>query len=129
MKKLEIESTKDTLGICFDPILHTLEFRGVSYPSNPITFFQPLIDWVEIYLHTIEKTKVTLHFYISYFNTSSSAYLFRILELFDNAHKMYGNVNIFWHNETEDDDALDSWKSLMNDLDLPFKLVKNESKQ
>ncbi len=123
MQKLEIAPTKTTLGICFDHELHILAFYGVSYPTNPITFFQPLIDWVEEYLLFFGDSQVTLKFELNYFNTSTSVYLFKILELFDKQHEKFNNVRILWHNINEDEDVLDAWKSLLADLDLPYNIV------
>jgi hypothetical protein len=123
MQKLKIDATKDTLKIDFDPSQNILEFSGVSYPSNPKTFFEPLIDWVEEYLLFAGKETITLHFRINYFNTSSSTYLFKILELLVPVYQKSKNVMIFWYYD-DDEDSLDSWKSLMFDIDLPFEIVK-----
>jgi hypothetical protein len=125
MEKLEIAPTKSTLGITFDPDNHHLQFSGHSYPSNPITFFQPLIDWVENYLLFNEKENITLDFRITYFNTSSSAFIYRILELFNAIQLKHNNVKIIWHYMNDDDDSLESWKGIIADLDLTFELVND----
>lgn len=122
--KLEIQATQTTLGIILDPVSHQLCFSGISYPTNPITFFQPVLDWVENYLLESASAQVTINLHMSYFNTSSSTYLFRIMEMFDSSNKKHGNVRVLWHYEDEDDDVLDAWKSLLFDLDLTFELVK-----
>jgi hypothetical protein len=122
--KLEIQETKTTLGILFDPANHYFLFEGHSYPSNPITFFQPLIDWVDEYLSLFENETILIDLKITYFNTSSSTYLFRIFERFDEVHRKNRNVAIRWYYEIEDDDVIDSWKSLISELDLTFELVK-----
>lgn len=127
MQKLKIEPTKDTLEINFDPSQNILEFSGVSYPSNPKTFFEPLIDWVEEYLLFAEKEIISLHFKITYFNTSTSTYLFKILELFVPVYEKSKNVKIIWQYD-DDEDSLESWKSLMFDIDLPFEIVKESEK-
>jgi hypothetical protein len=127
IEKLEIQSTPTTLGIILDPVSHQLNFSGISYPTNPITFFQPVVDWVENYLLQSENAQVTINLHLSYFNTSSSTYLFRIMELFDTTHKKYGNVRVLWYYEDEEDDVLDAWKSLLFDLDLSFEMIKINS--
>ncbi len=127
MQKLKIEPTKDTLGIHFDPFEKFLEFRGLSYPSNPKIFFEPLIDWVQDYLSYAGKENLTLYFRIKYFNTSSSTYLFKILELLVPVYEKNKNVKIIWYNNN-DDDSLESWMSLMYDIDLPFEIVNENEK-
>jgi hypothetical protein len=124
IEKLEIRSTPTTLGIILDPVTHQLFFSGISYPTNPITFFQPVLEWVETYLQESTNHKITINLHMSYFNTSSSTFLFRIMEMFDSSNKKYGNVKVLWHYEDEEDDVLDEWKSLLYDLDLSFDLVK-----
>ncbi len=125
MEKLEIAPTRTTLGISFDPHKHHLQFYGQSYPSNPITFFQPLIDWVENYLLLFPKETITIDFRITYFNTSSSSFMYRILEQFYATNKQNDNVKIRWHYINEDDDCLESWRALISDIDLPFELVND----
>jgi hypothetical protein len=122
--KIEIQPTKTTLGILFDPNTHYFRFYGVSYPTNPITFFQPLIDWVDEYLSIFNNENITIDLHITYFNTSSSTYLFRIMEQFDAVHKKNKNVVIGWYYDIEDDDVLESWNSLISELDLTFELIK-----
>jgi hypothetical protein len=128
IEKFEIQATPTTLGIILDPVSHQLYFKGISYPTNPITFFQPILEWVERYLLESESAPVTINLQMSYFNTSSSAYLFRIMELFDASNKKHENVKVLWHYEDEEDDVLDSWKSLIYDLDLSFELIKIDSR-
>jgi hypothetical protein len=124
LERIEIEATNTTLGVLFDPTSHQLFLKGVSYPSNPITFFQPLIDAVEIYLSLEDRHIFTIHLHITYFNTSSSTYLYRLMELFEKLNRRFKNVKVLWYYEDEDDDVLDAWKSLSSDLDLPLKMVK-----
>jgi hypothetical protein len=122
--KIEISETKTTFGVLFDPGNHYFQFRGISYPTNPITFFQPLIDWVDEYLSIFGDETINIDLHITYFNTSSSTYLFRIMERFDAVHKKNNNVFIRWYYDEEDDDVIDSWRSLISELDLTFELVK-----
>ncbi len=127
IERLEIEATKTTLGIILDPYSHQLHFSGISYPTNPITFFQPILEWVDRYLAMGNKESVIIHMHMTYFNTSSSTFLFRIMERFDALNKRCGNVKVHWHYEDEDDDVLEGWKSLISELDLPFEMVKIRS--
>lgn len=122
MQKLQLAPTKTTLGIDFDPDHHILKFYGHSYPTNPVTFFQPLIAWVEEYLMFFPKEKTKLIFIMDYFNTSSSTFIFKILEMFDVHHQKFANVKLIFQCADIEDDVLDSWKSLMRDLDLPCEI-------
>lgn len=129
MQKLEISATKTTFGINFDPFSHVLAFSGMSYPSNPITFFQPVLKWIEDYLLFFEKEKITLKFNVSYFNTSSSTYLFQIFDMFDRVNSRHSNVEILFFYSDDEDDILDSWKSLLSDFDFDYKTRKLTNNQ
>jgi hypothetical protein len=122
--KIEIPQTKTTLGIVLDPDKHFFRFEGISYPSNPSTFFQPVIDWVDEYLSLFNNELISIEIYITYFNTSSSTYLYRIMEQFDAVHKKNKNVTIRWYYDEEEDDVLESWNNLISELDLTFELIK-----
>ncbi len=122
MHKLELAPSKTTPGISFDPGTHTIKFYGHSYPTNPVTFFQPLITWVEEYLMFFPKEKKELIFIMEYFNTSSSTFIFKILELFDVHHQKFNNVELIFQCSDNEDDVLESWKSLIRDLDLPCEI-------
>jgi hypothetical protein len=124
LERIEIEPTNTTLGVLFDPSSRQMFLKGVSYPSNPITFFQPLIDAVEIYVSLEDRHVFTVNFHISYFNTSSSTYLYRLMELFEKLNRKFKNVKVIWYYEDEDDDVLDAWKSITSDIDLSIKMVK-----
>lgn len=122
MQKLELSPTRTTLGINFDPEANILEFYGHSYPTNPVTFFQPLIDWVEEYIATYPEKPTKLVFKMEYFNTSSSTFIYKILEVMDVHNQHYHNVQLVFQCEDNEDDVLDSWKSLIRDLDLPCEI-------
>ncbi len=121
---LNIEPTKTTLGVRFNPQTNVLEFVGTSYPTNPITFFQPIIEWVRNYLAQEQVPDIILEFRLKYFNTSSSTCVFKMLELFDAAYKQHKNVKVIWYYMNDDEDSLESWKSLFSDLDLPYHIIE-----
>lgn len=123
MKAINIEPGKATLGVVFDPVSHVLEFSGSSYPSNPVVFFDPLVSWIKEYLAQDNDHLITLVFKLKYFNTSSSNFLFKILELFSDLDKNSKKYEIIYYHENGDDDSLDSWRSLIYDLDLKYKII------
>lgn len=126
MQELKIEPGKTTLGVQYDPVNHVLEFSGSSYPSNPAVFFNPLIDWVKNYISSDHNKLITLVFKLKYFNTSSSHFLFKVLEMFSDLDDHKNRFKILYYHETGDDDSLDSWKSLIYDLDLKYEIIPYE---
>lgn len=122
MKELIIEPTKTTFSVNFDFSQGVLKFSGNSYPENAYEFFQPLIDKLKVFLKDFRKS-VKVVFVVNYFNTSSSKYMFKIMELIDQ-HKRKGNdVEVLWHFIPGEEDMLETWSDLMNELDLSFEII------
>jgi hypothetical protein len=126
MKEIVIEPTKTTFGVVFNFSKGKLHFTGNSYPENAIEFFQPLINKLKTYLKSSRKA-LEVVFEVNYFNTSSSKYLFKIMELIDEYSKRGNEVKIFWHFFDGEEDMLETWRELMNELDLEFSVVEAKS--
>lgn len=102
MQELHIKPTKSTPQIaCYHN--GNVFIAGRSLPEDPITYFQPLMDWIEMYGHENMKVNIKLE----YFNTSTSKVLYEMLK---NINKKFtGNtVNIVWQYEEGDDDTYES---------------------
>ena len=123
MKEIVIEPTKTTFGVEFNFSKGKLRFTGNSYPENAIEFFQPLINKLKAFLKSSRKPLVVV-FDVNYFNTSSSKYLFKIMELIDEYKKRGNDVQIYWHFFDGEEDMLETWRELMNELDLEFSVVE-----
>lgn len=118
-KDLIIGSTRTTLGIEFLNSKGVLRLSGDSFPENAADFFQPLLQWVKDYVRVPhEQTKV--EFQVKYFNTSSSRYIFQIMEIL-HAFEGQGNaVQVVWISHGQDDDMLDTWRELMDELEMAY---------
>jgi len=126
MQKFYLPPTKTSFEVSFDPGENLLEFAGISYPANAMDFFKPVEDWVEGYLASLSSESINISFKVSYFNTSSSKYLYKILEKFSTHHKEHGTVKILWYHMSEKDNVLEAWKELAFELDMPFEIVTIE---
>jgi hypothetical protein len=125
-KKLIISPTKGTFGINFDPARNVFEITGNSFPPNALEFYEPIIEWVEGFLAGGVSEPILIKFRVNYYNTSSSKYIYKILELFNEHNKNTGNVKLQWYSYDEDDDLYDDWESLIQDLDLPYEFISLE---
>ncbi|MFN2395225.1 MAG: DUF1987 domain-containing protein, partial [Bacteroidales bacterium] len=115
-KKLIISPTKGTFGIHFDPAKNVFEISGNSFPPNALEFYEPIIEWVKEFLSGEVNEPVVIKFRVNYYNTSSSKYIYKVLELFNEHHKLNKNVKLHWYSYDEDDELYDDWKSLIQDL-------------
>ncbi|MFO7979132.1 MAG: DUF1987 domain-containing protein [Bacteroidales bacterium] len=123
MKEIIVEPTKTTFSVLFDFSKGLLHFSGNSYPENAIEFFQPLINKLKNVLKNYHKP-LEVVFVVNYFNTSSSKYMFKIMELLDQ-YKRKGNVvQVYWHLQPGEEDMLETWHELMDELDMDFTVVE-----
>ncbi|HYX08561.1 MAG TPA: DUF1987 domain-containing protein [Bacteroidales bacterium] len=102
MQELHIKPTKSTPQIaCYHN--GSVFIAGRSLPEDPISYFQPLMEWIEMYGHENMKVNIKLE----YFNTSTSKVLYEMLK---NINKKFtaNTVNIIWQYEEGDDDTYES---------------------
>lgn len=122
MEHLQIEATKDTPSVDFNPETGVMELEGESYPENPIDFFSPVINWVKQYIQEIEEA-LTFNIKISYINTSSSKCLLDVLEILESYYESGGEVMINWYYQEDDEDMQETGEELCEDLDLPYTSI------
>jgi hypothetical protein len=59
MEKLVTEGGKKTPTIYFDPDKRELRFEGRSIPEDTISFYEPILKWIENMLKPNEKIQLT----------------------------------------------------------------------
>lgn len=121
MENLNLAPSKFTPDVKFNSETGILELQGSSYPDNSIEFYQPLYDWIELFINDINKP-ITFNFKITYFNTSSSKCLLKLLEILENYHNKDGKVEVNWFYKEDDDDIYESGQELFQDLTLTYNL-------
>lgn len=122
MEPLQIEPTRTTPSVVFDPDVAKLIITGQSYPENSFEFYTSVKDWLSAYLSS-QPEKLQVDFKLDYFNTSSSKCLLDLLEILENHHQQHNNIQVAWYYEEDDEDMEDSGHDFGEDLDLPFELV------
>lgn len=121
MENIQIAETKGKFGIHFDFNNALLEFRGRSYPDNALEFFDPLIRWATALVESSPDV-VIINFHVTYYNTSTSKYLLKLLEIFDQYRKSGGEVRLTWFCYEDEEELLDSWQNLMTEVDLSCQI-------
>ena len=117
---ISIKGTFKTTLINFQPGL--IEISGRSIPEDAITFFTPIVNWIDNYCKSpLDVTNVNIR--IEYINSGSNRFIFQILKQIASLSKKGYKVNLKWFYE-EDDDAI---KNLGQDfqtlIDLPFEMI------
>ena len=123
MELLFIEQTKSTPEIRFDPVINQLSIKGQSYPENSFKFYEPVFNWLDIYLgQASQEVLVNINFDMPYINTSSSKCLMMVLEKFENAYRNGKKIGIIWYYNLENETSLECAEDFKEDLTIPFEL-------
>ncbi len=125
MESLNIEKTRKTPGILLDHNTGILELEGKSIPENSISFYKPVLEWLDEYHESPgELTEVNIK--LEYFNTSSSKCLLDILKKLEEIYAGEHQVVINWHYEEDDEDMLEAGEDYESILKLPFRMIEME---
>ncbi|MBI9055400.1 MAG: DUF1987 domain-containing protein [Bacteroidales bacterium] len=121
--KLEIKSTRDTPYIIFDAENNQFEIKGNSLPENTNNFFEPVLNWIDNYIKSPNKsTHLICDF--EYFNSSSAKMIYNIFLELEKIKESGNAIKITWH-YTNGDDLIEEkgleYKSIIN---VPFELIQ-----
>ena len=122
MEALDIKATNDTPRVIFDPENDIFEITGRSLPEDVVTFYQPVLDWLDDYTSHPKKKTEFIFKYI-YFNTATSKLVQDILFKLENLKEAGHSVNILWYYEQDDEDMYDLGLEFKENINLPFDLV------
>ena len=121
MDLLSIEATDETPKIILDPENNVFEFSGKSLPEDVLTFYGPVLDWLEGYGDSANK-KTVFDFKLVYFNTASSKLILDILFKLEELHEAGADISIVWYYQEEDEDMEEAGEEYADLVDVPFEL-------
>jgi len=120
-ENLKIESNSNWPEIVFDASTGELSISGRSIVENAIRFYEPVVNWLDIYCQNPAK-KTKLHLKMEYFNTSTSKYILAIIGKLDEIYREGKEVEIYWYSADEDMEELGEDYNAM--IDVPFKFME-----
>lgn len=123
MNELKIEGTEDSPTILLSNEKNEVVISGRSLPEDAFTFYAPVVEWLNIYMHEVSSDTV-FTFNLEYFNTASAKQLFKIAELAAKLSKKI-TVTVKWHYDEGDLDMLASGERFSRLTQLPFEYIKN----
>ncbi len=126
MNPLVIESGTETPEIILDKRSNTFRFTGKSLPENPLTFYHPVLNWIDQY--SFEPNPLTkVDFQMMYFNTSSSKIILDILKRFEVIKKSGHKVEINWIFREDDEDMQEAGEIYSERVDVKFNLIPKDN--
>jgi len=121
--KFDIQATRDTPEVIFDPKNKRFEITGNSFPEDTTKFFFPIFDWIEKYRQSPNKT-THLVCKLDYFNSSSAKMLYNLFIEFEKLKEYETDVKISWYFEPEDKLIEEKGLEYKGILDIPFELIE-----
>lgn len=125
MDDLIIKATPETPAVTFVPAKGIFEISGFSLPENVISFYKPVVDWLEEYFKSANgETLVT--FKIKYFNTASSKMLTRIFLRLEEMNDSGKPVKVNWYYNEEDEEMMEAGEEFKEIINLPIEIIEEE---
>ncbi|MBL7896789.1 MAG: DUF1987 domain-containing protein [Bacteroidia bacterium] len=119
----EIKATEDTPAVTLHKTNGLLSISGKSLPEDSATFYQPVIEWLSVYLNNAPSS-TTAEFKLEYFNTSSSKQIFKIISLLKELSKTK-SVAIKWYFDKGDKDMQLSGERFSKLCQMPIETIQN----
>ncbi|RLA17371.1 MAG: DUF1987 domain-containing protein [Gammaproteobacteria bacterium] len=122
MKNISKAATRETLQVDCD--IHTGEImlEGISYPQDAAEFFEPISEWLENYISEIANP-VVLNVKVSYLNSSSTKFLFELIDKMEDYFSAGGDARVNWYYAEDDEDIEEAGEEFKEDMKLPFELI------
>jgi hypothetical protein len=122
IEKYIIQQENDTPEIFLDPKEGIIRFKGKSIPENAVSFYKPIIDWLNIYKESpCDITKVAFKF--DYYNTATDRQLVKVLLLLEEINKN-NNVKVEWFYNTGDISMLNDGKKFKELIELDIEIIE-----
>ena len=122
MKAYNVEATDFSPKVVLDPENNIFEISGISRPENANDFYEPIVQWLNIYIQNPnEVTRVKFNF--DYFNTSSLKYFLMILSKFREITDSNAKLEIIWYYDKVDESMFEAGKSLEELSELEFDFI------
>lgn len=122
MKAIKIVGTEDTPKVILDKGAREFELSGRSLPEDALTFYQPILKWLEEYaINPNPETNFIIK--LEYFNTASSKLLLDVLTTLENVK----NVTVIWYFFEDDEDMEEAGEEFSELVEIPFELKSMEA--
>jgi hypothetical protein len=114
-----------TPKISFNHLSGNLILSGRSYPENGVEVYEPLLEWINEYIKSPQKT-TNLHLNLEYFNSTTVLYISKMIKSLAKIDQNDATIFIHLYFDNEDLDFKDIDE--LKDIIYSFFDQKGESK-
>ena len=127
MDVLEISETTSSPHVLLDADKNEFVFSGRSLPEDPMTFYGPVMKWMELYRNT-PVVGAQFEFKLTYFNTASSKVFFSMFQSIDEINLQNIGVDnkiVIFTSEDDEDliELFEYYKELLSSNCLELKII------
>ncbi len=105
---------------------HRIVISGQSRLEDPTSFYEELIEVLDKNINDF-KTSLSIDFFLSYINSSSSKWLFHILKGIQTKYAGKKLISINWFFDSDDESMLEAGEVFQSLLNIPFNLVEQKA--
>ncbi|MEA2042455.1 MAG: SiaB family protein kinase [Bacteroidota bacterium] len=117
-----VQKESDTPEIILNADKGIFSFFGRSIPENAVSFYQPVIEWLNDYSESPLKN-TDIHFNFDYFNTASAKQLAKIMLAIESISK-HDSVTVKWHYNYGDTDMYADGMRYRELLDINIEMIE-----
>lgn len=125
MEALYLEATDETPEVKLDKDKNIFEFNGKSLPEDVVTFYNPIMDWLDKYSENLNSV-TEVKFRLDYFNTASSKMILDILLKLEEFQDSGKEVKVKWYYAEDDEDMEEAGAEYAEIVDVPFEYESYE---
>jgi hypothetical protein len=121
MEVIKIKPSDDTPSVTLDSEKEVFEMSGRSLPEDVNEFYDPLLNWLEEYKSSPNKT-TNFTFKMQYFNTASSKVILDVMLKLEELMEAGNEVKILWYFEDGDEDMEEAGEEFSDIVEVPFDM-------
>ena len=121
MEIIKTKQTADSPAVTLDHKNGHFEIRGNSMPENARAFYQPVLEWLDVY-SSKPNPETDFIFQMNLLNTSSTKIFTDIFKKITKISEK-SNVKITWYYVYGDEDIQEVGVDFKNFAHVPFELV------
>lgn len=114
-------------NIQFDMEIGIIKIEGNSIMEDPILFYKPLIEHINIYL-LLPKSSTNIYFKLGSINTASLKCLYDVLKMFEVLVVNGYQVELEWKCESNDDYMSSLRDEMRSFIRIPINRITNSEK-
>ena len=124
MANLKIEGTEDTPLIDFNLDSGKFEISGRSLPEDAVSFYTPVLDWLDTYYSGSPLSETLFDFKLEYFNTASSKLVLDLFMKIEEHTSQGNNTKVNWYYYEDDEDMQEAGEEFAELVEVPFEFFE-----